>query len=92
MVVKASVVDAEGRHVATAGNLVTFDAGRKGQVIGVGNGDPSSHEQDKASRRRLFNGLCQAIVKSTDKAGNIVLTARAAGLKPATLRIKSEAV
>ena len=67
-----------------------IDAGRKGRIIGVGNGDPSSHEKDKATKRRLFNGLCQAIVQSTDKSGNIVVRAESAKLGTATLRLKSE--
>ncbi|MCP4639575.1 MAG: DUF4982 domain-containing protein, partial [bacterium] len=87
VVVTASVVDAEGRHVATADNLVTFSAGRNGRVIGVGNGDPSSHEPDKASRRKLFSGLCQAIVQATDKPGNITIKAAAAGLRPAEIKV-----
>lgn len=38
--------DAQGRGVPTAGNLVNFDVSG-GRIIGVGNGDPSSHEADR---------------------------------------------
>ena len=42
-------------------------------------------------RRSAFNGLAQIIVQSTREAGAIRLTARAEGLQPATITIRSEA-
>jgi len=56
-------------------------------LIGMGNGDPSSHEPDKASHRSAFNGLAQAIVQTTGKAGTIRLKARAAGLKTGSVTL-----
>ena len=46
-VITVEVLDAEGRHVPTANNEVTFNISGPGRIIGVGNGDPSSHEPDK---------------------------------------------
>jgi len=45
-VVAISVTDAAGRVVPLAGDLVSFDLEGPGRIIGVGNGDPSSHEPD----------------------------------------------
>jgi beta-galactosidase len=42
---------------------VTFDAAGPGAIIGVGNGDPNSHEPDKAAARGLYNGLAQPVVR-----------------------------
>jgi len=42
-----SVVDEQGRVVPAAANPVTFKLEGPGRIIGVGNGDPSSHEPDK---------------------------------------------
>jgi beta-galactosidase len=56
----------------------------------VGNGDPSSHEPDKARRRRAFAGLCQALVQTRGQRGVIRLTARAAGLRPATATLHAD--
>jgi beta-galactosidase len=56
------VVDARGRSVPTADNLLRFTVSG-GDVIGVGNGNPNSLEPDVASERRAFNGLAQAIVR-----------------------------
>ncbi len=39
-------VDAKGRFVPTAGNLIHFSITGPGKIIGVGNGDPACHEPD----------------------------------------------
>ncbi len=46
-VVTVSTVDGNGRAVPIASNEVAFDVSGPGRVIGVGNGDPSSHEADR---------------------------------------------
>jgi beta-galactosidase len=46
-VVRVSAVDAQGREVPTADANVTFRLSGPGRIIGVGNGDPSSHEPDR---------------------------------------------
>jgi beta-galactosidase len=45
-VITVQVNDAQGRMVPTAGNEITFGIQGPGKIIGVGNGDPSSHEPD----------------------------------------------
>jgi beta-galactosidase len=46
-VVAVRINDAAGRVVPTAGNLVSFSLTGPGRILGVGNGDPASHEPDK---------------------------------------------
>ncbi|MFY0482954.1 beta-galactosidase GalA [Flavobacterium sp. PLA-1-15] len=46
-VVTVEVVDNNGWHVPTTNNEITFDIKGGGKIIGVGNGDPTSHEKDK---------------------------------------------
>ncbi|NQT18711.1 MAG: glycoside hydrolase family 2 protein [Planctomycetes bacterium] len=87
--VEVCALDAEGRVVPVADNEIRFDVAGPGCIIGVGNGDPSCHESDKAHRRSLFNGYCLVIIQATDQAGEIVLTAETDGLEAATLRIES---
>jgi beta-galactosidase len=41
-----SIADAQGRVSPVAGNKVAFTLEGPGRIIGVGNGDPSSHEAD----------------------------------------------
>jgi beta-galactosidase len=90
-VVAVHAVDAHGRMVPTADDEIQFDLAGGGRILGVGNGDPSSHEPDKASRRRLFNGLAMAVVQAPAKAGEIRVTASAPGLESATVILQCEA-
>ena len=87
IVVACEVQDAEGRVVPTAMNNVQFAVTGPGRIIGVGNGDPSSHEPDRATKRNAFNGLCMALVQSTRAAGTVTVTASAPGLKNATFTV-----
>ena len=83
-----SVADENGITVPTADNLIKFRA-EGGEIIGVGNGNPNSHESDKAEERHLFNGLCQVIIKQTDGAEKITLTAVSDGLDSASATINA---
>jgi beta-galactosidase len=89
-VIDVSVVDKHGRVVANAGNPVQFELKGAGKIIGVGNGDPSSHEPDKASQRKVFNGFAQVIVQSDRQPGKIELIATSPGLSSAKVKIKTE--
>ncbi|KQY82479.1 beta-galactosidase GalA [Pelomonas sp. Root1444] len=46
-VVRVSVVDREGRVVPTANQRIGFEVSGPARLIGMGNGDPGSHEADK---------------------------------------------
>ena len=84
-VVTITALDSQGREVPTAENLIHFQAEGDGQIIGVGNGDPSSHEKDKYIdgnyERILFNGKCEVIILSSRNPGKINLKATCNGLK-----------
>jgi len=88
-IVTVAVVDAEGRVVPTAANEITFAVSEDAGIIGVANGDPSSHEPDKAENRRAFNGLCMVVVQSSQAAGEIRLTAKSPGLESACTVIRA---
>jgi beta-galactosidase len=93
-VVSVAIVDAQGRRVPTADNPIAFailtnDADGAAKIIGVGNGDPSSHEPDRGSNRSAFNGLCMALVQATKKPGVATVTASAPGLMSASITLKS---
>jgi beta-galactosidase len=46
-VITVQVEDEKGRIVPTAGNEITFQLEGPGKIIGVGNGNPSSHEPER---------------------------------------------
>ena len=83
-IINISAVDREGREVPTADNMIHFIVTGPGKIIGVGNGDPSSHEADKCEdglwQRSLFYGKCQVIVQSTKQTGMIHFEAKANAL------------
>ena len=56
-VLRVSVVDKNGRVVPDAANAVTFDTQGPLRIIGVGNGDPGSHEADRPAERYAFYSL-----------------------------------
>jgi len=87
--IKVSIVDSNGRVVPTASNRVTFSVSGQGTILGVGNGDPSSHEPDKANYRSAFNGLARVIVQSNLTPGNINLSASSPGLTSASITVKT---
>lgn len=95
-IVNIIALDEKGREVATANETLVFELKGNGKIIGVGNGDPSSHEIDKYLtgnyKRSLFNGKCQVIIQSTKEAGEILLTAKSERLKSATAVIKTSFV
>jgi beta-galactosidase len=85
------IVDDKGRVVPVAENEVTFAIQGEGRIIGVDNGNPVSHEDYKANRRKAYNGACLAIVQSTAKPGRVQLTASSPGLKPQSVSISTTA-
>ncbi|WP_114790757.1 beta-galactosidase GalA [Niabella yanshanensis] len=91
-VINLSVFDREGREVPDAQHLVQFVVKGDARIIGVGNGDPSSHEPDKYLngeewKRSLFNGKAQVILQAGKTAGIIQFEAKAEGLQSGTTDI-----
>jgi beta-galactosidase len=92
-VINVSVIDKKGREVPDAQNLIKFSLKGNAKIIGVGNGDPSSHEPDKCIegnwQRELFNGKCQVIIQTGLTQDIIKLEAKSDGLYPASTEIHS---
>jgi beta-galactosidase len=89
-VIKVAIKDTKGRVAPTANNLVKFSIEGPGKIIGVANGNPSSHEPDKASQRMAFNGYCMVLVQSDKQAGVIKLKAVSESLKGTEIILKVE--
>jgi beta-galactosidase len=87
--VSVDILDAQGRVVPTADNLVSFRITGSGTVDGVGNGNPSDLDPDKANQKHAFNGHCAAIIQSTDQPGTIRVIAESPGLKSAVISLRS---
>jgi beta-galactosidase len=86
---RIEALDAGDRPVPVADHLVTFEVVGEGDIIGLGNGDPTSLEPEVGDRRSLFNGLAQVIVRAREGAnGPLKLIARAPGLAPAEISVR----
>ncbi len=90
IMVEVDVLDTQGRLVPTAENEVRFQVSGQGQIAGVGNGDPSSHEPNKASQRHAFNGRCMVIVQAGEQPGAVQVTATAPGLESASVTLHAD--
>jgi beta-galactosidase len=92
-VVRVEVLDAQGRHVPTAGDKIAFKVSGAGRFIGVGNGDPNCLESDQEPKRSLYNGLAQLIVRAGTQPGPLVIeaTREGEGGKLASARLVIEA-
>ncbi len=88
--VTVEVLDSNNNHVPNAGNLIKFSITGEGTIAGVDNGDPTSMESFKAPERKLFNGKALVIVMSSEKSGSIHISARADGIKSASVTLSSK--
>jgi beta-galactosidase len=88
--VKVEIVDENGLVVPDADNPVEFKLEGEGVLTGTDNGNPQDKTNMKSNKRNAFNGLALAVIRSTEKSGNIRLTAVSAGLKDAVLQVFSK--
>ncbi|MEI6753424.1 MAG: beta-galactosidase GalA [Paludibacter sp.] len=93
MPITVQALDDKGLPVPTANIRVEFEISGAGAIIGLGNGNPNSHEAEKGTERKLFNGLAQVIAQSSfDGKGSLTLVAKSAGLKSAQITIPVQEV
>ncbi len=84
--VNVRAYDQAGHPMPTAHDLIHFEVQGGAKIIGVGNGDPNSHEPDLADYRHLYNGCAQAILLNCG-AEDVQVTVWAEGVEPATVTI-----
>ncbi|MHB1024003.1 MAG: glycoside hydrolase family 2 TIM barrel-domain containing protein, partial [Acidobacteriaceae bacterium] len=87
--VVVTIADKNGIPVPQANNLVQFEVQGEGKLVGVDNGNPSSHLSFKGRHMNAFQGLCLAILQTTGRAGQITLRATSPGLEPALMTVQS---
>ncbi len=84
-VMNVSVVDRQGKEVPDANNLIQFKIKGDAKILGIGNGDPSSHQPDNYLngdwQRNLFNGKCQVIIQAGTNQDNLKFEATSEGLQ-----------
>lgn len=86
--VTLSVLDAQGRLVPRAGNLVSFSVTGPGELVAACNGDQTNRVVFSSPERAAFSGQAVAIVRALPgQSGEITLTATSSGLAEARLSI-----
>jgi len=83
------VQDAKGQIHPTADQNIFFTVSGPVNILAVGSSNPLSEELYIGNQRSVHRGRALVVFKSTDKAGEIRLTAQADGLKGAKVTINS---
>lgn len=87
--VTVEVIDAQGRIQPKADALVRFKIEGPGSIAAVGNANPISTESYQLPERHAWRGRCLTIIKASQNAGSIKLTATVEGLPAATVVIRT---
>ena len=87
--ITVQITDNDGLTVPRSNNTVDFSIEGPGEIVATDNGDPTSMVSFKSATRQAFNGLCLVIVRSKQgENGDIIVTAKSAGLKEAQIKIE----
>jgi beta-galactosidase len=84
--VTVSVRDNQGVLVPGACDEIEVDV-EGGNLIGLCNGNPASHEAASSKRIKAFNGMLLAIIQSSVSGREIVVKAKSEKLEEAKVRI-----
>jgi len=87
--VTVELVDAKGVRNPTAENSIRFAVDGPGTIVAVANANPISTESYQRPQRKAWQGRCLVIVRSTQQAGPITITASSSGLRPAKVVLSS---
>jgi beta-galactosidase len=88
--ITVKITDENKTRIPDADNLIHFEIEGEGKIVGVGNGNAMSLEPAKGNERRAFSGMCQVIIQTTGKKGNILLRASSLGLPDEKIVISAD--
>ncbi|MDO5293855.1 MAG: beta-galactosidase GalA [bacterium] len=83
--INVALLDEQGVVIPNTSQKVHFEL-EHAVLLGVGNGDPNSHEADVAIERTLYHGKAQAIIKAQDEE-DLKITVTCEGVEAATIII-----
>lgn len=85
--ITVQVADKDGNIVPTDSRRVKFDVKGAGTFEATANGDPRSLLPFQNPEMDLFSGAATAIVRSAKNPGEVIFTASAKGVKPASISV-----
>ncbi|MEI9977068.1 MAG: glycoside hydrolase family 2 TIM barrel-domain containing protein [Ignavibacteriota bacterium] len=83
--------DAGGRLVQDADQEVQFSISGPGEIAAVGNGDGEDSATYYGDRRKLYQGRALIVVRTSQQAGPIHVTATTPGLSAGTVDVQAKA-
>lgn len=86
--ITVQVADKDGNIIPTDNRRIKFSVSGSGSFEATANGDPTSLLSFQNPEMDLFSGAATAIIRSGNERGDLVFSANAKGVKPATLTIK----
>ena len=87
--VTVQILDKNGNIVPYADDLIEFTVTGNGLLAGTDNGYQADTLSLKSNKRKCWKGMALAIIQSTEKKGNITLTAISPGLLSAVLTLRN---
>lgn len=87
--VTVRILDKAGNLVPDADNLIKFSVAGAGSLAATDNGYQADTMSFKSNNRKCWKGIALAIIKSTEKKGNITLKVSSSGLLPASIVLKA---
>jgi beta-galactosidase len=83
------LLDENGIRNPKAENLLHFEIEGPGEIVAVASSNPISTESFQQTQRKAWQGRGLVIIKSQNRAGEIVLRAKSDGMLPAEIKIES---
>ncbi len=88
--IDVEIVDAAGILRPDTEQSVKYTIDGPGEIIAVGSGDLSSLKSYQANPRHVYQGRSLVVVRSSDEAGIITMTAQPEGLPAASVKIETQ--
>jgi len=86
--IRAEIIDYEGNIVPNADDvMVEFEVKGRGELAGVGSGNPKDMSSFKQPKKKTYQGICLAIIRPVTTPGRIHVRASSDSLKAAALTI-----
>lgn len=89
--IEVSVVDENDTLVYTADHEIIWTIEGPVRLLGLEAGDPNSHEDYKANRRRAYHGRLLGYIQATRESGPVVVRLSASGLKDTVVSLHTKA-
>lgn len=85
--IEIAIVDEKGRLCPQSEQYVQLSVEGVGELVGIDNGNPASHESMKGTGIHVSAGRAFAVVRSNGRSGDCVVKAESEGLENAQISL-----